>query len=311
MREPNDVGQNGFDLPPGLFKPSGMDSVPENPPPEPSAVTPAPPRLAPDPPSRLGRRKTWWEKLLAVLGAIGAAVAKFFAQIKLLLIPILKFGLPVLKTGGTMLLSMWVYAQLYGWWFGVGFVILIFIHECGHLIAAKIFGLKVSAPMFIPFMGAVILLKESPRNAWVEAWTGITGPILGSVGALGSELIYLATGNPMYQALAYTGFFLNLFNLAPISPLDGGRVVTALSPWLWVAGYVIMGLFAINHLSFILIIIMVAGLPRLFSLFRAKTDAQRRYFEVTATQRFCIATVYFGLIALLMLGMEQTFVQAG
>ncbi len=303
-----EFGQNGFDLPLGLFKPFEMDSVPENSPPEPPAATAVPPRLAPDPPSRLGRKKSWWEKMLAMLGAIGAAMAKFFAQIKLLLLPILKFGLPVLKTGGTMLLSMWFYAQVWGWWFGVGFVVLIFIHECGHLIAAKIFGLKVSAPMFIPFMGAVILLKESPRNAWVEAWIGIAGPIFGSLGAVGSELIYQATGNPMYRALAYTGFFLNLFNLAPISPLDGGRVVTALSPWLWVAGYVIMGLFAINHLSFILIIIMVAGLPRLFSLFRNKTDAQRRYFEVSLAQRFYIAGMYFGLIALLMLGMEQTFV---
>jgi Zn-dependent protease len=285
-----------------------MDSVPENQPPEPAETMAVPPRLAPDPPSRLGRKKTWKEKILAPLGALGAMLAKFFAQIKLFLIPLLKFGLPLLKTGGTMLLSMWVYAMLYGWWFGAGFVILIFIHECGHLIAAKIFGLKVSAPMFIPLMGAVILLKESPRNAWVEAWIGIAGPIFGSLGAVGCELIYQATGNPLYRALAYTGFFLNLFNLAPISPLDGGRVVTALSPWLWVAGYVIMGIFAINHLSFILIIIMVAGLPRLISLFRNKTDAQRRYFEVTAGQRICIATVYFGLIALLMLGMEQTFV---
>jgi len=286
-----------------------MDSVPENQPPEPTADIPVPPVLATSAPAKPARKKTWLDKILAPLGALGAMLAKFFAQIKLFIIPILKFGLPVLKTGGTMLLSMWVYAMLYGWWFGVGFVILIFIHECGHLIAAKIFGLKVSAPMFIPFMGAVILLKESPRNAWVEAWIGIAGPIFGALGALGCVLIYQATGNPMYQALAYTGFFLNLFNLAPISPLDGGRVVTALSPWLWVAGYVIMGIFAINHLSIILIVIMVLGLPRLFSLFRAKTDAQRRYFEVSLSQRFYIATVYFGLIALLIVGMEQTYVQ--
>jgi len=286
----------------------GMDLVPENPPPVQPAAQPVPPRLPPDPPSRLGQRKKWWEKILAVLGAVGAAIAKFFAQIKLLILPLLKFGLPILKTGGTMLLSMWVYAQMWGWWFAAGFVILIFVHECGHLIAAKIFGLKVSAPMFIPFLGALILLKESPRNAWVEAWVGIAGPILGSLGALVCEMIYLTTGDPMYRALAYTGFFINLFNLAPVGQLDGGRVVTALSPWLWVAGYVIMGIFAINHLSLILILIMATGLPRLFSLFRAKTDEQKRYFEVTAAQRFIMAGMYFGLIALLLVGMELTFI---
>jgi Zn-dependent protease len=88
--------------------------------------------------------------------------------------------------------------------------LLLFVHECGHLLAAKRFGLKVSAPMFIPFLGAVILLKESPRNAWVESVVGIGGPLLGSLGALICEGLYQATGNLMFRGLAYSGFFLNL-----------------------------------------------------------------------------------------------------
>jgi Zn-dependent protease len=273
-----------------------MEPVPVNPP------TPAPPPVLPP------KKKTWWQKLLAPFAAAGAMLLKLLSQFKLVLFAILKFGWPILKTGGTMLISVWVYAHIWGWWFAVGFVLLIFVHECGHLLVAKIFGLRVSAPMFIPFMGAVILLKEAPRNAWVEACVGIGGPVLGSVGALVCAAIYLLTGNPMYCALAYTGFFLNLFNLAPVSPLDGGRIVTALSPWLWVVGYVVMGAYAIYHPTFILFLIMLMGLPRLFSLFRAKSAAQRRYFEVTTPQRFIMAGMYFGLIVLLGFGMELTFI---
>jgi len=234
--------------------------------------------------------------------------AKFFAAFKVPLMLALKFGWPLLKTGGSMIFMIWVYAQMFGWWFAAGFVILIFVHECGHLIMAKIFGLRVGAPMFIPFMGAVILLKESPRNAWVESCVGIAGPAFGTLGACVCEGIYLATGNIMFRALAYTGFFLNLFNLAPIGQLDGGRIVTALSPWLWIAGYVIMGVYAINHLSLILILIMAMGLPRLISLFRARTAEQQRYFEIPAWQRLVMGCMYFGLIVFLLVAMDLTFI---
>jgi Zn-dependent protease len=210
----------------------------------------------------------------------------------------------ILKTGGTMLLSIGAYALAWGVWFAVGFVLLIFVHECGHLLAAKRLGLKVGAPVFIPFMGAVIALKEAPHNAWIEAQVGIGGPMLGTLGAGVCELIHLATGNPLFRGLAYTGFFLNLFNLAPVGFLDGGRIVTALSPWLWIVGFALMVAMAIFHPNFIVILILIASVPRLFSLFRARTDEERRYFEVTPAQRWTIAWMYFGLIGLLVLGMH-------
>src|SRR5205085_10596951 len=131
---------------------------------------------------------------------------------KSLLFAIFKFLPLFLKNGGTMLLTIWVYAQSMGWRFAAGFVLLILVHECGHLLAAKRLGLKVGAPVFIPFMGAFIALKEAPRNAWIEAQVGIGGPMLGTVGAAVCELIHVATNNPLFGALAYTGFFLNLFN---------------------------------------------------------------------------------------------------
>ena len=259
-------------------------------------VLSAPP---PPPPSE----PTFGDKLKKFLGPVGVVLFvgfKFLAK--------LKFLLPFLKTGGTMIFSMWAYALMWGWQYAVGFVLLIFIHECGHLIAARQCGLKVGWPVFIPFMGALIALKEAPRNAWVEAEVGIGGPLLGTLGAIACEGIYLATGNQLFRALAYTGFFLNLFNLAPIGFLDGGRIVTALSPWLWIVGFVIMTVMIFTHFNFILLLILVMSLPRLFFLFREKSEAERRYFEVAPAQRLQMAGMYFGLIAFLVYGMKQTLI---
>ena len=259
---------------------------------------------------------TFGQKLKKFLGPIGVvlvAIAKFFAKLKFIILPILKFLPVILKTGGTMLLSVWVYAMYWGWWFALGFVLLIFVHECGHLLVAKKIGLKVGAPMFIPFVGALITLKENPGNAWREARVGIGGPILGALGSLVCYFIYLATNNPLFCGLAHIGFLLNLFNLAPVGFLDGGRIATALSPWLWVVGFIILVALTVEqtlsgHLSFVLVWILIASLPRLFSLFRQKSEEERRYFEVTSAQRWTMGTMYFGLVALLVVGMEFTYI---
>lgn len=264
-----------------------------------------PPPLPPHfgrPPEPSGWDK--FKKFLAPLGVVGLLLLKFGAKLKFLIAPAIKFFPVILKTGGTMILSIGAYAMMWGVWFAVGFVLLIFIHELGHLLAARKCGLKVGAPVFIPFMGAIIALKEAPRNAWIEAQVGIGGPMLGTLGAAVCEMIHLATGYQLFRALAYSGFFLNLFNLAPVGFLDGGRIVTALSPWLWVVGFaVVLGL-TIAHPNFILILILIFSAPRLFSLFRRKSEAERRYFEVTPGQRATMAIMYFGLIALLVIGMQ-------
>lgn len=243
-------------------------------------------------------------RTLGPIFGILVLLASFFGKLKVLLWPLLKFLPVILKTGGTMMLSIWFYAMNWGWWFAAGFVLLIFVHECGHLVAARQFGLKVGAPVFIPFMGAFIALKEAPRNAWIEACVGIGGPLLGAAAAGLCEILFLTTGQPLFRALAYSGFFLNLFNLAPVGFLDGGRIATALSPWLWVAGLVIVGAMVFTHPNFILILILITSLPRLAMLFRAKTDAEKRFFEVSPGRRGMMAAMYFGLVALLVLGMH-------
>ncbi len=271
----------------------------------------SPPPLEPhysEPPGSdptLGQRL---KKLFAPIGVVLVLLLKFGAKLKFLILPLMKFLPILLKTGGTMLLSIWFYAMNWGWMFAVGFVLLIFVHECGHLIVARFFGLNVGAPVFIPFMGAIIALKDAPKDAWMEAWVGIGGPLLGTLGAVVCEALFAATGNELFRALAYTGFFLNLFNLAPIGFLDGGRIVTALSPWLWVAGAAIVTWLLFVHPNFLLVLILLMSLPRLWFLFRKKDEAELRYFEIPPARRLIMAGMYFGLIAFLLFGMALTHI---
>jgi Zn-dependent protease len=256
------------------------------------------------PPSRPGLG----QKVKKFLGPAGVAIVALIAKFKFAFLAAIKYLPLLLKTGGSMIVFIWLYAMTWGIWFAAGFALLILVHECGHLLAAKHFGLKVGAPVFIPFLGALIALKEAPRNAWIESVVGIGGPLLGSAGALLCEALYFATGNLMFRSLAYTGLFLNLFNLMPVGFLDGGRIVTALSPWLWLVGFVVLAFLTITRFNFLLLLILVTSLPRLFSLFRTKSADERRYFEVTPRQRLQMGVMYFGLIAALVLGMRLTHV---
>jgi len=241
-------------------------------------------------------QRKFFDRIKQSLGSIGAAAVAF-----------LKFGGIFFKTGGSMLFMIFIYSQLLGWRYAVGFVLLIFVHETGHLIAARMMGLDVGWPVFIPFMGALIALKEAPRNAWVEAVVGIGGPILGSIGALAVWSAYFFTGNVLYLALGNAGFFINLFNLIPMIPLDGGRIVTAISPWFWLVGLLILiPVLVISKnvfLIIILIFLLVQGLPRVKALFRKRTDFEQRYFECTRSQRVLISVLYFSLLAWLGLMM--------
>jgi Zn-dependent protease len=295
---------------------------------EPQSEPPRPPRVPPlwkspspsPPPLPTARRRSRWAEWIGSLGVIGTLLLSFGGKLKFLL-PLLKFLGPALKTGGTMLLSIGVYALAFGWKFAVGFVLLIFVHEMGHVFAARQAGIAVTAPTFIPFIGAHILIKQAMPGAWVEAKIGYGGPLAGAWASALCHWIWLETGNPFWAALAYTGYFLNLFNLAPVSPLDGGRITAAISPWLWVLGFVLLSswlvwdLYQVFHGGrklgagiFVMGMILVSGLPRLFSLFRPKSEHERRYFSVSPQQRIGMSLAYFGLIGLLAWGMAATHV---
>ena len=214
-------------------------------------------------------------------------------------------GKAVLKTAGSMLLSIVVY-YYYGrrdWGFAAGFVFLILIHEMGHVIANRYYGLHASPPIFIPFLGAVINLRESPKNAKVEAVIGIAGPVSGTIGALACYAYALHTGNSMAMFLAHIAFFLNLFNLLPVPPLDGGRVAAAISPWVWILGLLGMGALAADDLMHgqdvsILVLIVVIALPRIILTLQSG-GRSGPYYQITRRATWTIATSYLLLLALL------------
>jgi len=241
-----------------------------------------------------------------VAGALAAIVA-FAAKFKaiILLLPKLK----LLTTVGTMVVSVAAYSFVFGWPFAVGFVVLIFVHEMGHVIALRREGIKASAPMFIPFLGAVISAKSLGRNATAEARVGLAGPILGSLGAVVCIGIWQATGNDLWRALAFTGLFLNLFNLLPVVPLDGGRAMAAMAPWMWFLGFAAMIPLAIIFPNpIIFLIVLVAGYEtyRRWKLRKTATPQQQAYYRVRPRDRALVAAVYLGLIALLVVGMDAT-----
>lgn len=205
----------------------------------------------------------------------------------------------VATTGGTMLLTIWVYAQTWGLWFAVGFVLLIFVHEMGHAAAMWARGLKAGAPVFIPFVGAMIAMKDFPPNARVEAEVAIAGPVAGGLAAAVCWGLGEALGSPLLVALAFSGFFLNLFNLIPVSPLDGGRIAGAISRWFWVGGLAVAVWMAVRTANPLLWAIVVLGAFRAVSSFRGVGEQRPGYFEISAAERTAIAVGYFALAALL------------
>jgi len=238
-----------------------------------------------------------WKKRLAALGPLGVALLFILGKLKFL-IPLVQ--VTKLSTLVTMLLAVWVYAQIWGLPFAAGFVLLIFVHELGHALVMQQQGISAGAPVFIPFVGAVIAMRSLPRNAWVEALVGIGGPALGSVGALACLIVGWASGSLFWYALASTGFLINLFNMIPISPLDGGRIVGVISRWIWVAGYVVGIAVFLATYSPILFLILLLGL---FGLRRTAQGPREGYFDVNSDKRWLMGVAYFGLIALLAIGM--------
>jgi Zn-dependent protease len=248
-------------------------------------------------------QSTWRDmarKLAAPFLALGALLAKF----KFLIFAL--FKLKFVGTALTMFASIGFYALAFGWWWAVGFVLLIFVHEMGHALELKRLGVPFSAPIFIPFVGAMIGMKQLPDDAWKEARVGLAGPVVGSAGAAVCWAVGEATGSNTLRAVAYVGFFLNLFNLLPVLPLDGGRAAAALHPAVWGVGLLLVLGLVIVRPNPILILILVVGGMEVFNRWRSRNSPQyEAYYRVTAAQRATIATVYFGLAGLLAVAMYE------
>jgi Zn-dependent protease len=206
-----------------------------------------------------------------------------------------------------MLLSVFAYSFVFGWRYAVGFVALLFLHEMGHFLAAKKRGLNVGAPTFIPFVGAWIQLKEQPMDAETEAFVGIAGPMLGSAAAFVCYLLAIDSGSHLLLALAYAGFVLNLFNLIPVSPLDGGRIVSVISPRIWFLGFPMLVALFIWRPSPLLILIAVFALPQLWTAFKDKNVLASDYYKAPQSIRFKYAAQYLILAGLLAVMAFETY----
>jgi Zn-dependent protease len=272
-----------------------------------AGLTPEP-LIAPEPPTAEDldreRKQSWLKKL----GAPLVPLAVLAGKAKLLFLALIK--IKALTTLGTMFVSIAAYGLVFGWPFAVGFVLLLFIHEMGHVIQLRREGVEASAPVFIPFMGALIAAKSMGKDAAAEARVGLAGPILGTIGTLIPLAIWLGTGSDLWRALAYIGFFINLINLMPVLPLDGGRAMAVLGPYVWLLGILIaVAATLIFLVPFMLIFVLALGGPELYHRFKNRhSDESRAFHSVPTGTKLAVAVVYFSLTALLVVGAAETYV---
>jgi len=258
--------------------------------------------LPPNPPRSPGSGT--WKGIGAGAVGIGVLLAKF----KTLLFFLLSFkwillGGKLLLSGATFFASVWFYAIFWGWKFAFVFVLLILIHELGHVAAMRLYGVPASMPFFIPGMGALVTMKGSPASQKDEAYIAFAGPMIGTLASLLCYVYGDATGDPFWHAVAYTGFFLNLFNLAPVLPLDGGRVAGAVSPRIWIFGLIamIVAVVAFHLWNPLIVILIVLSIPRAIAAWRGQLDPA--YHNLTALDRGGIAFAYFALAGFLFAAM--------
>jgi Zn-dependent protease len=207
----------------------------------------------------------------------------------------------ILLSGGSMLVSIAVYAQVFGWKYAVGFVLLLLCHEMGHYIAAKHRGLEVGLPTFIPFVGAWISLKNQSLNAETTAFVGLAGPLLGSTSAFLVYLVALQYQSHWMLAIAYAGFVLNLFNLIPVVPLDGGHVVAVISPKIWILGIPLLVALYLWRPNPLLIIVTILALPKAWSALRGRVPVHPESELAGNSLKLRFAAEYLGLVCFLTL----------
>jgi Zn-dependent protease len=237
--------------------------------------------------------KGWWGWVVAAGGFILLKLKTVLALLKGVFI-IFKFG-KFLTTGLSMLLMIVSYTYIYGWKYALGIVVLLFVHELGHLYCARRLGLATSLPLFIPFVGALIQMKEEPKDAKTEAIIGIGGPLLGVVGAFTCLLAARQFSSPLFYALAYFGFVITIFNLIPAHPLDGGRIVGAISPAIWLVGIpMIIGL-SLYFFNPIAILISLLAIGKAWKVWK---DRDNPYYQTDTKFRALIGLSYFTLFVL-------------
>ena len=271
------------------------------------ATSPETPAAPPPRPPYEEQRKPLLQRIFGPLLVAGAILLKF-GKVGLLLLTKAKF----LTTSASMLVSVAAYALIWGWKFAAGFVALLFLHEMGHYIQLRREGVKPSGMVFIPFLGAAVGTRSLGGSAIAEARVGLAGPILGSIACLIPAGLWVATGEEFWQALAFTGFFLNLFNLIPVVPFDGGRAMAAMTPWMWFVGLGAMAaLLFVAPNPFVLLFLVLGGFTtyQRWKNRKAGEEGNADYYRVKPAHRLAVGIVYVGLLVLLGVGMDLTHLE--
>lgn len=198
----------------------------------------------------------------------------------------------------SMAVSVLFYAVPFGLWYGAGICALLLVHELGHVAAARAVGIRGSWPVFIPFFGALITLPRLPVNVKMAANIAIGGPALGTLGALFCLAFFFWTDSALMLVMAYMGCLLNLFNLIPCEPLDGGKIAGAISPYLWWAGSFLIGALFLYTYNILIFVIFLFSLKELW---QGKKDAGPGYYQISGKQRLKVLCWYIGLLCTLSL----------
>ncbi|HEY9179755.1 MAG TPA: site-2 protease family protein [Candidatus Baltobacteraceae bacterium] len=253
------------------------------------------------------------QKTAKGLGAIGLAIAALLAKFKTVLLVLLNLkwfavGLKLFWFAGSFLASVWFYALFWGWKFGLVFVLLIAVHEFGHWFTMRFYGVPSSLPFFIPGMGALVNMRGRPASAFNESLIALAGPVAGALGSAACAYAGFTLHEPFWLAAAYLGMLINLFNLAPVMPLDGGRIVGSISPRIWIAGLAlfVIAMFFFHLFNPLIVILILLSIPQVVAAWRGRLDPH--YYGVTLPQRLLVGVTYFGLAALLFAGMMWTHV---
>ena len=279
--------------------PQGGDYIPPPPPPIYPVTSDIPPQspyhYSPAPPAKNNR---------GLLGGLAALLLAALAYGKYAVLLI--FKIPALLTLGSALVSVAAYSLLAGPWVAVGLVLMIFVHEMGHVVEIRRQGMQATAPIFIPFLGAAIFQRSHAQSPIRQAQIGIAGPIAGTIGATAALVLYGSTHWIVLLIWAYYGFLINLFNLIPFGMLDGGWILAPVSKWIQVAGLaVLVALFFSGQVSPLIIIIVVLGVPIVIQRFRNPAlDAQLT--SGPAGPRYAMGAAWLGLVAYLAFFFFQT-----
>lgn len=232
-------------------------------------------------------------KLKSLLLFLGAKFKIFIVN------PFEGFGFAqVMLTAGSMVVSYVAYVIKFDYWeIALGIVFVLFVHELGHAVVIRARGLRAGAMVFIPFVGGAVTLRRYPRSVFVDAQIGLAGPIFGTIASIAVFELYKFTENELWLWIAHMGFALNLFNLTPVRPLDGGRIAAAITKWMWAIGTIVLVVCWLRWENHLLILLIVMSIFQVYGAINREKN--KRFYAITPRKRIAVAAVYFSLLAFL------------